>query len=222
MTTFFRRINRIFSHNPRSGADKGPLGLHLNAGFKIDTVDFRLVGDKYLIELPSEDYAIAATGVIDLGAGCQINRYYTTGDEFLQINTTGGIHDSCIEDIKFFVYAESAGLSTREAWHDAINANKTGRPYLMWGGKEWQRAFNPLENQNIEPIYLPENIENCEHEKWTLNNFCMLYQRNIDERSFEYLLIAGEETFNEKQEPEWLISWSLGVDISRSGLQVIG
>nr|WP_312983911.1 DUF2491 family protein [Atlantibacter sp.] len=205
-----------------TACDKGPLGLHLNAGFEIDTVDFRLLGDSYLIEIPSEDYTIAATGFIDMGAGCNIYRYYTSGDEFLQINTTGGKDDSCIEDIKFFVYSKSAGISTREAWHNAIDAKTIGEPNLNWGGKTWQRVFNPLENKAVEPIYLLENVENSDRETWELNNFCMLYQRNVNADCFEYLLISGEETFNEQQEPEWLISWSLGVDISRSGLQVIG
>ncbi|WP_312073662.1 DUF2491 family protein [Atlantibacter sp.] len=222
MTSLFQRISHFFAHERGPIADKGPLGLHLNAGFEIDTVDFRLLVDKYLIELPSEEYAIGATGVIELGAGCKIYRYYTTGDEFLQINTTGGTKDSCVEDIKFFIYSESAGISTQKSWQDAINAEKIGCPHLTWGGRKWQRAFNPLESNNVEPIYLLESVENSEYQKWVLNNFCMLYQRNIDEECFEYLLIAGEETFNEQKDPEWLISWSLGVDISRSGLRVIG
>lgn len=222
MTSLFSRVRHFFHNDTNSACEKGPLGFHLHAGFEIDTVDFRLLGNNYLIEIPAEDYTIAATGIIDMGAGCNIYRYYTSGDEFLQINTTGGIDDLCIEDIKFFIYSESAGISTREAWHNSIDARAIGKPDLNWKGKTWRRVFNPLENREVEPIYLLENVENSDRETWELNNFCMLYQRNVNADCFEYLLISGEETFNEQQEPEWLISWSLGVDISRSGLQVIG
>lgn len=222
MTSLFGRLRLFFQHDTTPACEKGPYGLHLHAGFELDTVDYRLLGDNYLIEIPSEGYTVAATGNIDLGAGGHIYRYYTSGDEFLQINTTGGVADLCIEDIKFFVYSESAGISTRDAWHKAINAKAIGKPVLTWGGKTWQRVFNPLEDKNVEPIYLLEKVATSGHETWMLNNFCMLYQRNVNADCFEYLLISGEETFTEKQEPEWLVSWSLGVDVSRSGLKIIG
>ncbi|MEN1395926.1 DUF2491 family protein, partial [Pseudomonas aeruginosa] len=68
----------------------GPLGLHLNSGFTLDTLSFRLLEDELLIALPGEEFTVAAVSHIDLGGGSQIFRYYTSGDEFLQINTTGG------------------------------------------------------------------------------------------------------------------------------------
>ncbi|WP_423812080.1 DUF2491 family protein [Pseudomonas aeruginosa] len=46
---------------------------------------------------------LAAVSHIDLGGGSQIFRYYTSGDEFLQINTTGGEDIDDIGDIKLFV-----------------------------------------------------------------------------------------------------------------------
>lgn len=222
MTSLLGRVRNFFLGQPDLACDKGPLGLHSKAGFEIDTVEFRLASDKYLIELPFEDYTVAATSYINTGAGGAIYRYYTCGDEFLQINTTGGISDLCIEDIKFFVYSDSSSISSQETWQNAISAGMIGKPLLTWGDKQWERAFDPLDTKSVEPIYLLEEVENSDREKWQVNNFAMLYQRSIDENSFEYLLISGEETFNEQQEPEWLVSWSLGVDISRSGLQIIG
>lgn len=59
-----------------------------------------------LIALPGEEFTVAAVSRIDLGGGSQIFRYYTSGDEFLQINTTGGEDIDDIDDIKLFVYEE--------------------------------------------------------------------------------------------------------------------
>lgn len=222
MTSLLGRVRQLLQGEDAHDMEKGPLGLHLKAGFQLNTLDIRLAGDKFLIELPGDDYTVAATSHIYTGAGSDIYRYYTSGDEFLQINTTGGISDACIEDIKFFAYIESFNISSRDAWKNAISPSAMGLPVMSWGDKKWERVFNPLERHNVEPVCLLEEVENSEREKWEVNNFCMLYQRNIDETAFEYLLISGEETFNEQQEPEWLVSWSLGVDISRSGLQVVG
>ncbi len=38
----------------------------------------------------------------------------------------------------------------------------------------------------------------------------------------EYLLLNGEESFNERGEPEWVFSRALGVDIPLTSLTVIG
>ena len=70
---------------------RGPLGLHLQAGFTLDTLAFRLLEEDIMIELSGEEYTVAAISHIDLGGGSQIFRYYTSGDEFLQISTTGGL-----------------------------------------------------------------------------------------------------------------------------------
>ena len=69
-----------------------------------------------LIALPGEEFTVAAVSRIDLGGGSQIFRYYTSGDEFLQINTTGGENIDDIDDIKLFVYEESYGISKESHW----------------------------------------------------------------------------------------------------------
>ena len=87
MSGFFQRL---FGKDNKPAIARGPLGLHLNSGFTLDTLAFRLLEDELLIALPGEEFTVAAVSHIDLGGGSQIFRYYTSGDEFLQINTTGG------------------------------------------------------------------------------------------------------------------------------------
>lgn len=86
MSGFFQRL---FGKDNKPAIARGPLGLHLNSGFTLDTLAFRLLEDELLIALPGEEFTVAAVSHIDLGGGSQIFRYYTSGDEFLQINTTG-------------------------------------------------------------------------------------------------------------------------------------
>ncbi|CDL23706.1 FIG00638518: hypothetical protein [Klebsiella pneumoniae IS53] len=138
MAHFFQRL---FAKKSTPTPVRGPLGLHLKAGFTLDTLAFRLLEDNLLIELPGEAYTIAATGQIDLGGGSRIYRYYTSGDEFLQINTTGGADVDDIDDIKLFVYVQSDGISQEKYWRSAISPASIGTPTFSWRQQRWQRFF---------------------------------------------------------------------------------
>ncbi|HAK9484269.1 DUF2491 family protein [Escherichia coli] len=156
MSGFFQRL---FGKDNKPAIARGPLGLHLNSGFTLDTLAFRLLEDALLIALPGEEYTVAAVSCIDLGGGSQIFRYYTSGDEFLQINTTGGEDIDDIDDIKLFVYEESYGISKESHWREAINAKVMGAMTLNWQEKRWQRFFNSEEPGNIEPVYMLEKVD---------------------------------------------------------------
>ncbi|EFB6065639.1 DUF2491 family protein [Escherichia coli] len=168
MSGFFQRL---FGKDNKPAIARGPLGLHLNSGFTLDTLAFRLLEDELLIALPGEEFTVAAVSHIDLGGGSQIFRYYTSGDEFLQINTTGGEDIDDIDDIKLFVYEESYGISKESHWREAINAKAMGAMTLNWQEKRWQRFFNSEEPGNIEPVYMLEKVENQNHAKWEVHNF---------------------------------------------------
>lgn len=64
MSGFFQRL---FGKDNKPAIARGPLGLHLNSGFTLDTLAFRLLEDALLIELPGEEYTVAAVSCIDLG-----------------------------------------------------------------------------------------------------------------------------------------------------------
>ena len=127
-----------------------------------------------------------------------------------------------IDDIKLFVYEESYGISKESHWREAINAKVMGAMILNWQEKRWQRFFNSEEPGNIEPVYMLEKVENQNHAKWEVHNFTMGYQRQVTEDTYEYLLLNGEESFNDLGEPEWLFSRALGVDIPLTSLHIIG
>ena len=215
-------FQRLFGKDNKPAIARGPLGLHLNSGFTLDTLAFRLLEDALLIALPGEEYTVAAVSCIDLGGGSQIFRYYTSGDEFLQINTTGGEDIDDIDDIKLFVYEESYGISKESHWREAINAKVMGAMTLNWQGKTLAAIFNSEEPGNIEPVYMLEKVENQNHAKWEVHNFSMGYQRQVTGDTYEYLLLNGEESFNDLGEPEWLFSRALGVDIPLTSLHIIG
>ncbi|MEG5549177.1 DUF2491 family protein [Enterobacter wuhouensis] len=211
----------LFNKTPQP-VIRGPLGLHRHAAFTLDTLPFRLAADSLLIQLPGAEYTIAASSVIDAGAGCCIYRYYTSGDEFLQINTTGGLARENIEDIKLFIYQDSVDISSEKKWQKEIGAASMGRARLHWSDRDWIRIFNETEEGNVEPVYLLEHVENNQGEKWDVHNFMMAYQREATTELYEYLLLNGEETFCDNSEPEWIFSYAIGVDIPITSLNIVG
>ncbi len=122
----------------------------------------------------------------------------------------------------FFVYEESYGISQKKHWQSAISPSAIGTPTLSWQEVCWQRFFNDEEPGNIEPVYMLEKVENHQHATWDVHNFTMGYQRQVTDDTWEYLLLNGEESFNEQGEPEWVFSRALGVDISLTSLDIIG
>lgn len=200
---------------------RGPLGLHQRAAFTLDTLTFRLSA-RFLTQIPEEEYTIAASSVIEAGAGCRIYRYYTSGDDFLQINTTGGMERENIDDIKLFIYQDSFGITSEKQWQKEIGAALIGRPSLQWNERDWKRIFNENEVGNVEPVYLLEHVENNQNDKWDVHNFMMAYQREATADLYEYLLLTGEETFCDNSEPEWIFSYAVGVDIPFTSLNIVG
>lgn len=138
MSGFFQRL---FGKDNKPAIARGPLGLHLNSGFTLDTLAFRLLEDELLIALPGEEFTVAAVSHIDLGGGSQIFRYYTSGDEFLQINTTGGEDIDDIDDIKLFVYEESYGISKAESLARGDQRQSDGSNDLKLAGKTLAAIF---------------------------------------------------------------------------------
>lgn len=69
MMQFFQRL---LGKTSAPAPIRGPLGLHLNAGFTLDTLAFRLLESSLLVALPGEKYTVAAASRIDLGGGSQI------------------------------------------------------------------------------------------------------------------------------------------------------
>lgn len=67
-----------------------------------------------------------------------------------------------------------------------------------------------------------ENVSNQQQEEWQVHNFTMVYQRALNDSQYEYLMITGEETFDEQNQPEWLISYALGIDLTFLQINVIG
>ncbi|EEX2549215.1 YjfK family protein [Escherichia coli] len=60
MSGFFQRL---FGKDNKPAIARGPLGLHLNSGFTLDTLAFRLLEDELLIALPGEEFTVYSAAI---------------------------------------------------------------------------------------------------------------------------------------------------------------
>lgn len=162
MSSFFQRL---FSKNNKPAIARGPLELHLNSSFTLNTLAFRLLKNKLLIALPSKKFTVAAVSHINLGGGSQIFRYYTSSNKFLQINTTSSKNINNINNIKLFNYKKSYSISKKSHQRKAINAKAIKAITLNQQKKRWQRFFNSKKPKNIKPVYMLKKVKNQNHAK---------------------------------------------------------
>lgn len=195
----------------------GLFGLRLGCALEIDDLEFRVMADELLLEFPAQSQLVEAAGFLELGAGSRIRRYYTGDDCYIQVSTTGAESETNLEDFKFFAYDDSVAPGTDAEWDEWLDARTIGALTYEYRGKTFRRAFNVETDGPVPPIALPEKIENTAGDKYTVDNFMMLYERELTDSVLEYLLITAEESNDGRT-----ISFALGVDLSPNQLKVIG
>lgn len=195
---------------------KGLFGLQLGCAVELNSLDFRVLGDQLLLEFPGETQLIEAVGEIDLGAGSRIKRYYTSDDAILQIHYSGAEQEQNVEDVLLFVYDKSIHVAGNLDWKAWLAPDKIGPKLYQYRDKAYQRSFFADSEGNVEPIAMSEQIENRAGERYGLDNFSMLFEREITAGVSEMLLVNAEESDDDR-----LVTIALGVHLTPSQFNVV-
>lgn len=211
-------LKSVFGKKPQEPAapKKGLHGLHLGCAVELNSLDFRVMQDQLLLEFPGETQLIEAVGEVDLGAGSRIKRYYTSDDAILQVNFSGAEQEQNIEDMLLFVYDKSIHVAGESDWRSWLSPSKIGPAEFHYRDKTYRRAFFDDHDGSVEPIAMSEQIENRAGERYRLDNFCMLYQRELSAGVSELLLVNAEESDEDR-----LVTIALGVHLSPSQFNVV-
>ncbi|TCI02065.1 DUF2491 family protein [Corallincola luteus] len=197
--------------------EKGLFGLHLGCAVELSSLDFRVLGDELKMEFPGDTQLIEAISRTSLGAGSYMLRYYTSDDAFIQINYSGDETEHNVEDVLLFVYDKSNAIATKAEWEKVITADFIGTPTFQHSDREFQRVFFGDNDGNVPPVAMTEKVENKAGERYSVDNFCMLYERGINDDINELLLINAEESGDNER----MLSYALGVNLSPSQFRVI-
>ena len=215
---FFKNIFTKNNQKNVAAEKKDFFDLKLGAFLEFDFFELEILqkAKKLGFELPDKNQKVEAIGLMELGQGSFIKRFYTLDNCYLQINYTNDSSVENIDEILLFIYQDSKAPSSNDIWQNWLEPKNIGAQKALFLEKEYTRVFYPEENNNVPAINASELIKNKSGQTYLLDNFFMLYSRDITKQKKELLLLNAEETNQDK-----LISRSLGVTLNQEQFQVI-
>lgn len=199
-----------------------PLGARLGGAVTIDSMPFRLAGEAFGFECPSNPQIIEAIGEIDLGEGSHLHRLYLSDDAFLQIPTNGEANNHrSVGDVSLFVYVDSISPANQAAFRDWVSSGSLlGAATYTHGGREYRRVWG--ESADVRwtpPVAFDENVykRTADTVDYGLSVYSMLYEREVEgaDRN-ELLLVAAEDSGPNT----FCISIALGVPLGAADFEI--
>ncbi|WP_062269644.1 DUF2491 family protein [Endozoicomonas arenosclerae] len=198
-----------------------PLNLRLGGAVELDLLPFQMIQQQLNLTLPSGVQTIEAIGIIDLGGGASLCRFYTADDGFFQISTTGGFETQHINDIKLFVFEQTENLASQSGVNLWAGENgKIGQTGFTLNTTQYERVWDSEVTGKIEPVQFTETVYSSDKNTATydVDHLAMLYQRRIpDSEHYEYLLSSLEFT----SEDEATAVVSVGIDLEISSMSIM-
>lgn len=193
-----------------------PLNLRLGSAVELDLLPFQMIREQLGFTLPEGIQTIEAAGFIDLGAGASLCRFYTSDDGFIQISTSGGYETQNIDDIKFFVFAQTHNIASESGvslW--VSDSGLIGDKRFELDETDYRRVWDEAVPGRIEPVNFTETVHSRDESvsAYDVDHLAMLYQRQIcGSDRYEYLLTSLE--FSGEDEATAVVSLGFDLDIS--------
>lgn len=202
-----------------SAALPSPLGLRLGGAVRLDPVLSRSLEDGRLLELPKPGtpLMIVAQGLVDLGEGVKLHRFYLDDDWWLQVKVTGGLSqdgEEGIDEVELFGFGDVLSPST-QAEFDEI-AKNIGRPEYRYADTDFKRLWGTGNGQVATSDYR-ESVHTKGGESYQMRHQDMLHAREIPNASRGELLLISVET---DAEDSVSVVHSVGMLLHRSDLEI--
>lgn len=182
-----------------------PHGLRIGNFVEMDSLDYRLKKDLFVIEGFEFSGPIIAYGGIEIDSEMTIHRLYMENDQFLQLTTENG---QVVEGILYKLYDQIdvatenqmaqwldeeeglIGLPSFTVFTDENNEDDEGITYHRLIAEDADEKIDP--NEQLERKYLKHD---CDEYK-IINHKMSLYARGVDEEGSipEFLNVSYEET----------------------------
>lgn len=218
--------NRSTPKESRTTIDESkrcPLDIEVNRAINIDRDILEMLKGAIKFKIPKlTEQQVSAIGVIDLGQGTKLYRFYfDDGDTWLQIMASGGVSKDSIEEIAVFSYNNVQNpTSDAELARIAGKGSAIGLPTYNYCDSTYDRMWHSEEGQTELSHYI-ESVWNEEGGEYDICHSAMLYSRNIEnsERN-ELLLFSVEEFFNDNGEQEVTVTTSVGITLYTNDISV--
>lgn len=220
--SFLSSFWSIFKTNkPVTPEEHNPLRIKLGSIIGMGD-QFRLLtaGSSEVRGIAAES-PVEGKGVIDLGDGYRLHRFYTNDvDVMLQVRTSG-YDDNHVEEVILFNYLGCQTVNTEQELQRLAGASSPiGLPTYQHNDKTFNRVWGSEPGQT-DLIRMIEKVKNPDA-AYDVQHLSMLYSRETDlsERT-EFLLFSVEETREPNGERTVQISTCVGLTVFANDINVI-
>jgi hypothetical protein len=201
---------------PRHAGLPSPLHLRLGAVVRLDSILSKVLGDgRYLFELPEAGriLSVESQGLVDLGGGVKLHRFYFDDDWWLQVKMTGA-DESDVDEIHLFGFGDVLTPSS-QAEFEAIAA-RIGKPVYDYADLKYDRLWGQgaglAATADFEERVYPED-----EASFLVRHQDMLYSRSIEGTSRHEFLLVSTET---DEFDEVTVVHSVGIALDVGDLEI--
>jgi hypothetical protein len=195
------------------------IGLRLGGAFELDELKLRLIEPKLVVEGVAKTQLIQAVGIVRLDETSTVLRYYTDDDGYLQILLTGGMTENHIDDVKLWYFYDTKAIANDHQW-DRLLKEEISQPSVALEGNSYQRVWQGT-NAQSPPVAMTEKTHAENGAINETDQFAMLYEREIEDGQFEYLMKVGEERVIDNRLDRCIVT-STAFDIRPADIEIIG
>lgn len=222
---FFQKFLLLFTNKKDDlplNLENHPLGIKLGSLVGMNK-DFRLLtsGSSAIRGLDSEN-SVLAKGVLDLGEGVVLHRFYFDDEDLMLQIRTSGYGDNFVEEVILFNYLSLLNISSQhELDRLAGKDSLIGLPKYTHENRSYDRVWG-TEPGLAELVLMHETVTN-KKESYGVQHLSMLYARETDlSARGEFLLFSVEESGGEDGEERVVqLSTSLGLTLFANDVNVI-
>jgi hypothetical protein len=207
---------------PRHPGLASPLQLRLGAAVRLDPLLSKVLGDgRYVLELPEPGriLSIESQGVVDLGEGVRLHRFYLGDDWWIQVKTSSSVasasdSDAGIDEIHFFGFGDVLTPGSQAQFEEL--ASRIGLPSYSYAGKTYGRLWGEGAGLAATADF-QERVYPREEASYGVRHQDMLHSRDIANSSRPEFLLVSVET---DDATEVSVVHSVGIALGASDLEV--
>ena len=157
-----------------------PMGLRIGRAAAMDLMRLRLEEPKLALTLPSETLVINGYGIVDLGGGSTIHRFYDDHHTMLQFLCEFGTEESSIREIMLFRPWDAVSPVSEAEWRawDGPGA-KIGNVSFSADGHVFHRVWGDPGSPWIAPSEFVEEVRADDGSVRHIHQKVMPYKREV-------------------------------------------
>lgn len=195
------------------------IGLRLGGAFELEPLKLKLMEPNLVVQGIAPTQLIQAVGEVKLDEASWLLRFYTDDDAFLQALLTGGRTENHLSDVKLWHFYDTQSIGSDADWQMLLE-QRISQQSINLEGQTYTRVWQGA-GEASPPVAMSETTYTDSGATESTDQFAMLYQRELGDELYEYVLQAAEEKLIDGRLDRCLVV-STGFDLNPADLTIIG